>query len=135
MADDVRLIDVISPIGNPAQPPHTDFHSLRLKAITLLTEATRLRDKPPEPCSTLSNGMPGSVQPWLPNRYGGNRAARESHPSSFTNLKAALDRLVSELPQQYKLPWKQWDEGRREDGTLPRLRIKKDTAVLVSASA
>lgn len=129
-ADDIRLTDVLEPVGKAHHTRQTDFHALRLKALTLLAAAGRLRDLPPENNEGQSSAVvlsdPRSVM-----TYGGtSRAAFESAPNAFNKLKGALDRFCDELPRHYAAPWRRWDEE-SDEHFPPRFQLRKDTAVLV----
>jgi hypothetical protein len=132
-ADDVRIGSVLS---EPARAPNlgrfTDFLSLRIRALTLLSAAIQLRQCEPEDPMDAMYQYEQSGPP-SPGRFGSGRtAAHETNPIAFKRTKAAIDRFCRELPECYALPWADMDEG--EDTTWSaKGRVSKEAAVIVRA--
>jgi len=113
--DDIR-IDSVFEAAATSQPSHESFHVLRIKALTLLAECAKLRRQRPE----VGQSPPrGGGLPTL------STASFVSNPHRFSQLKAALDQFVRQLPHEYRVPWEQWDEG---DEVLPHgsPRVRSD---------
>jgi hypothetical protein len=95
-----------------------------MKALTLLSQAVKLRNVLPEPKGSAIGEMA------IPVRSSGtSKAAFVSNPTAFTRLKSSLERYCDQLPASHRPPWKRWDEG--TERLQPRIRTGKDTAVLV----
>jgi hypothetical protein len=129
--DDVRLVDLFNPDQSPLQWAYTDNLSLRIQAVTLLAEATKLRQ--PGPAAYKPNKASQNY-PAYPSRPQGQTVLSSylrSDPEGFKRVKAALDRFCEHLPTAHRPPWEKWDEG-EWSGVMPRLRAKRDSCVLVS---
>jgi len=102
--DDVPIKSVLytSPKRNPTR--HSDFFSLRLRALTLLTAAITLRITPVDP-------VKAARQHKAPGYLIGYRSIADCRPQDQQNLKLALDQFRTELPPIYAVPWRTWDEG------------------------
>lgn len=129
--DDVRLYALFDPLPKFNRPVYADFLPLRMKAITIFSEAMRLRHLPPEHQPSGDAGNPSSPGPFTPTQiYYGARSVLDNTPCAFQRIKSALDRYCEELPVGHRPPWSKWDEGEFST-TMPRFRARKETSVLV----